>query len=71
MLLLPPSKQAQARRLRERGDSESAVSRRIAKGEDEERRGRALSDHVVVNDDLDQAVSELAAILAGHRNPLR
>jgi hypothetical protein len=38
---------------------------------DEERRGRALADHVVVNDDLQRAVAEAAAILEGHRRTRR
>ena len=43
------------------------VARRLAKAEEEEPIGLALADHVVVNDDLDRAVGELQAIIAGYR----
>jgi guanylate kinase len=67
VLLVPPTPEAQAERLRGRGDDESAVARRIAKGEDEMRLGRALTPYVVVNDDLESAVSQVAGILDAHR----
>lgn len=67
VLLLPPSAEVQAERLRARGDDEQEVARRIAKGVEEQRIGRALTTHVVVNDDLDKAVSEVAGILEGQR----
>jgi guanylate kinase len=67
VLLLPPSEEVQAERLRARGDDEEEVARRIALGREEERFGRALTPHVVVNDDVDKAVSQLEAIIAGRR----
>jgi len=67
VLLLPPSPQVQADRLRARGDDEQEVARRIDKGAEEERVGRSLTPHVVVNDDLDRALSQLAAILETQR----
>jgi len=67
VLLLPPSPEVQAERLRDRGDDEAEVERRLAKGREEEREGRALTPHVVVNDDLDRAVAEVAGILDAHR----
>ncbi len=63
VLLVPPSEDVQAERLRRRGDSAEEVAQRLAKGRQEERDGRALTSHVVVNDDLDRAVSEVAGIL--------
>ena len=63
VLLVPPSVQSQAERLRLRGDNEEEVDQRIARGRQEERDGRALTPYVVVNDDLDRAVSEVAGIL--------
>jgi guanylate kinase len=69
VLLVPPSAEAQAQRLRGRGDDEEAVARRIAKGEDEMRLGRTLTPYVVVNDDLESAVSQVAGILDAHRSP--
>ncbi len=63
----PPSRQAQEQRLRGRGDPEEVIARRLAAAPDEEAAGRALADHVVVNDDLGRAVEEVAAILELHR----
>jgi guanylate kinase len=68
VLLVAPSVEAQAERLRGRGDDEAAVARRIAKGEEEMRVGRTLTDHVVVNDQLESAVAEVAGILDAHRS---
>ena len=62
-----PSREAQEQRLRGRGDPEDVIARRLAAAPEEERVGRALADHVVVNEDLDRAVEEVAAILASHR----
>ena len=67
ILLLPPSSVAQADRLRARGDDEEHVRRRLKKAAEEEEVGRALADHVVVNDQLDQALSEVAAIVERYR----
>jgi guanylate kinase len=67
VLLLPPSPEVQAERLRHRGDDDAEIARRLAKGAEEERDGRALTPYVVVNQDLDQAVSEVAGILDAHR----
>ena len=67
VLLVPPSAEVQAERLRHRGDSEAELRRRLDKGREEEQLGRTLTPHVVVNDDLDRAVAEVAGILAGHR----
>ena len=67
MLVVPPSEEAQAERLRRRGDGPAQVEARVVLGREEIPRGRALADHVVVNDDLDGAVEEVAGIIAGHR----
>lgn len=71
VLLLPPSPDVQAERLRDRGDDEDEVARRLAKGRLEEQEGRALTSHVVVNDDLDRAVAEVVGILDAHRSSTR
>ena len=68
IFIVPPSQDAQAARLRARGDSEEQVRRRLESGVEEEAIGRRLAHHVVVNDDLDRAVGEVAGILASHRN---
>jgi guanylate kinase len=62
-----PSRQAQEARLRGRGDREDLIARRLAAAPQEERAGRALADHIVVNDDLDRAIEEVAAILESRR----
>ena len=62
-----PSRQAQEERLRRRGDREDVIARRLAAAPEEERTGRALADYVVVNDDLNRAVDEVAAILESRR----
>ncbi|MDA8317857.1 MAG: guanylate kinase [Actinomycetota bacterium] len=67
ILLLPPSEEVQRARLVARGDPADHVSRRLDKGREEVERGRKLAHHVVVNADLQQAVEELAAIVAETR----
>ena len=62
-----PSREAQEARLRGRGDREELIARRLAAAPDEERAGRALADHIVVNDDLERAIEEVAAILESRR----
>jgi guanylate kinase len=65
IFVLPPSRDEQIRRLRGRGDPEQKVDERVRKAEEEEPIGRALADHVVVNDDLERTVDELLEII-GH-----
>ena len=67
ILVVPPSRAVQEQRLRGRGDSEEHVQRRLGVADTEEQIGRTLADHVVVNDDLDRAVGEVAGIIAGYR----
>jgi guanylate kinase len=69
ILVVPPSREVQEARLRARGDDDGHIGKRIAIAEQEERTGRDLAHHVVVNDDLDGAVEEVAGILAGYRSP--
>ena len=70
IFVVPPSRDVQEQRLRARGDDEEHVQRRLAVAETEERIGRHLADHVVVNDDLERAVEEVAGILARYRTPI-
>jgi guanylate kinase len=67
VLVLPPSRQAQEERLRGRGDPPDTIARRLARADYEEERGRALADHVVINDDLGRAVDEVVGIVEDHR----
>lgn len=59
-----PSRVAQEERLRARGDAPEVIAARLAAAPEEEAIGRRLADHLVVNDDLDRAVDEVAGILA-------
>jgi guanylate kinase len=68
IFVLPPSRDEQARRLRGRGDPDHQVDQRVRKAEEEEPIGRALADHIVVNDDLDRTVDEMLAIIERHRH---
>jgi guanylate kinase len=63
IFVLPPSREEQARRLRGRGDPDDKVLARLRKAEDEEPIGKALADHVVVNDDLEDTIAEMLAII--------
>jgi guanylate kinase len=63
ILLLPPSAEVQAKRLAARGDDESHIRRRVELGRSEVERGAEIAAHTVVNDDLDRALDELAAIV--------
>ena len=67
IFVLPPSREEQERRLRERGDPSDKVFARLRKAEDEEPIGRALADFVVVNDDLEDTINELLAIIEAAR----
>ena len=40
---------------------------RVRKAEEEEPIGRAMADHIVVNDDLDATVDEMLSIIESHR----
>jgi guanylate kinase len=62
-----PSRAAQEARLRARGDREELIAGRLAAAPAEEAAGRALADHIVVNDDLGRAIDEVTAILESHR----
>jgi guanylate kinase len=68
ILLLPPSPEVQAERLRGRGDDDDHVARRLAEGAAEERAGREIADAVVVNDTVAQATDDVASILEVRRS---
>jgi guanylate kinase len=68
LFVLPPSRDEQQRRLRGRGDPEDKVAARLRKADDEEPVGKAMSDYVIVNDDLVRTVDEMLAILAEERH---
>jgi len=67
ILVVPPSPEMLAERMRARGDGANHVAERVARAEEEEEVGRRLAHHVVVNDDVDRAVEEMAGILGRYR----
>jgi guanylate kinase len=67
IFVVPPSREEQERRLRGRGDPGDKVMARLKKAESEEPIGRALADHLVVNDDLDRTLSEMMSIIETER----
>ena len=67
VFVVPPSREEQERRLRKRGDPGDKVKARLTKAELEEPIGRALADHVIVNDDLEQTIGELHRIIESER----
>lgn len=67
IFVVAPSRDEQIRRLRGRGDPEGKVEERVRKALDEEPIGRAMADAVVVNDDLDRAVNQIATMIDTRR----
>ena len=71
VFILPPSREAMTRRLRDRAtDGEEALERRIGIAAEEMSRARDF-DFAVVNDDLETAVGEVGAIIAAERLKLK
>jgi guanylate kinase len=68
VLLVAPSLEVQAERLRGRGDPPEQVERRVAKAAEEIEAGRRLGAVEVVNDDLERAVEEIAGIIERTRS---
>jgi guanylate kinase len=67
IFVVPPSPEEQRRRLEGRGDPEELIEKRLAKAAEEEAAAAELGAAVVVNDYLDRAVDEMAAIIAAAR----
>jgi len=63
VLVAAPSAAVQEARLRGRGDDEATIQKRLAKAAEEDRMARGLGAHVVVNDDLNQAVHEIETLI--------
>jgi guanylate kinase len=70
ILLTPPSLEELERRLRTRAtEDEDKLARRLARAGEEMAQGEWF-DHVIVNDDLERASSQVAAIIeASHGDP--
>lgn len=67
VLVVAPSIEEQQARLVGRGDDVSHVAERLRIGQAEEREGRSLADHVVVNDEMERALGELQRIVEAAR----
>jgi guanylate kinase len=63
VLLVAPSRDEQAARLRGRGDRPEQVEQRLAKADEEIARARALGAFEVVNDDVDRTVEQLKVLI--------
>lgn len=66
-----PDRDEQRRRLEGRGDTPERVEARLRKGDEEREAATRLPMHHIVNDDLDDAVAELTALIDTHRAALR
>ena len=67
IMVLPPSRAEQERRMRRRGDPESDVVRRLVKADEELPVGYRMSDFIVVNKDLSTTVADIAGYISGVR----
>jgi guanylate kinase len=67
VFVVAPSRDEQEARLRARGDSDERVVQRLAKADEEAALAAELGSVVVVNDDLDDAVAELEALIERSR----
>jgi guanylate kinase len=63
ILIRPPSPEVLEARLRGRGDDDEHVLRRLEAAAHELEAGVALTDQIVINDDLTTAVAEVRRIL--------
>jgi guanylate kinase len=61
--LEPPSFDALAERMRARGDDEAQIRRRLALADWEMREGRRLADAIVVNAELEEAVTRVVELI--------
>ena len=62
-----PTPEVQAARLRNRGDDPAVIEKRLAKAPEEHEVASSLDAHVVINDDLLQALHEIETLIAGAR----
>ncbi|MDP9019852.1 MAG: guanylate kinase [Actinomycetota bacterium] len=67
IFVVPPSPEEQRRRLQRRGDPEDLIAKRLVKAAEEAAAAAELGAAVVVNDDLDRAVEEVASLIAAAR----
>ena len=63
IFVLPPSREEQERRLRGRGDRDDRIYARLRKDDQHEPIRMGLDYHVVVNDELEDTIGEMLAII--------
>lgn len=68
IFVVAPSVEDQEARLRRRGDDEESIARRLSLGEQETDVGTRIADHVVVNDDVERAASQVGGIITRCRS---
>lgn len=71
IFVVPPSREELERRLRARGDPEHLVRRRLSKAPEEAAMAEEMGATVVVNDDLERATEEVAALIDAARRSRR
>lgn len=70
IFILPPSKQALEHRLTDRGqDSQEIIEKRMSEAQSEMSH-YVEADYIVINDDFDEALSQLSAIFVALRNTI-
>ena len=62
-----PSREAQRARLQGRGDPANKIEARLAKAADELAMAHELGAEILINDDLDRALTELEALIRERR----
>lgn len=68
ILLEPPSPEVQAERMAHRGDPPDKIAERVAVAATEVAEGRRLGGISVVNDEFEETIAEVHAIIATHRH---
>ncbi len=68
ILLIAPSSEEQRHRMELRGDNAETIAERVSVGQNEVAEALKFADKVVVNDDLDRAVSEISSIINSLRS---
>ncbi len=71
VFILPPSRDTLEQRLRGRGQDDDTIIARRMRDAKSEMSHYIEFDYVIVNDDFDQALKELSAIISAQRNSIR